>query len=348
MVEKGSGGAYTQFVYAPDGATLAVYSGGLVKGTIPLPGGGTAVYNGGGLNFIRHKDWLGSNRLATTWAHAVYSKEAYAPFGETYNEAGTPDRSFTGQDQDVATGSGGTGVYDFLFHKYDPSAGRWLSPDPLGWGAVDQMTPQSLNRYAYVSNDPLSSVDPTGLQPIPCPSDLFSGVTAGDDGYVLVVNGCDDGTDPPTPLIVVPYDGGSWIDPNSYTPQVTVPFELLMMWAGQQTNPAGPPWHYGNWCGPGGMGRPINTLDTACMIHDFCYAKGGFSAADNNVGPTNGNLAGLQACNQALCDRAATVISSNSQSSQQSINALQVVAYFSNALSPFFTPVVPGAACKAN
>jgi len=86
--------------------------------------------------------------LATTWAHAVYSKEAYAPFGEVYNEAGTADRSFTGQDQNVVTGSVGTGVYDFLFRKYDPSAGRWLSPDPAGWGAATTSEPQSLNRYA--------------------------------------------------------------------------------------------------------------------------------------------------------------------------------------------------------
>jgi hypothetical protein len=48
----------------------------------PLPGGGTAVYNASSLNYIRHKEWLGSSRLATTWAHAVYSKESYAPFGE--------------------------------------------------------------------------------------------------------------------------------------------------------------------------------------------------------------------------------------------------------------------------
>jgi len=147
---------------------LAVYSSGLVKGTIPLPGGETAIYNASGLNYIRHKDWLGSSRLATTWNHAVYSKEAYAPFGETYNEAGTPDRSFTGQDQDVVTGSPATGVYDFLFRKYDPSAGRWLSPDPAGWGVVNQADPQSLDRYAYLENQPLSLIDPEGLAP-PCP-----------------------------------------------------------------------------------------------------------------------------------------------------------------------------------
>jgi RHS repeat-associated protein len=162
MVEKGSGGTYTQFVFSPAGAILAEYSGSLVKGTIPLPGGGTAIYNGSGLSYIRHTDWLGSSRLATTWAHAVYSKEAYAPFGETYYEAGTADRSFTGQDQDVVTGAGGTGVYDYLFRKYDPSAGRWLSPDPAGWSAVNGADPQSLNRYAYVENQPMSNTDPQG------------------------------------------------------------------------------------------------------------------------------------------------------------------------------------------
>jgi len=162
MVEKGVGTTYTQFVYNPDGTSLAVYSGGLTKGTISLPGGSTAVYNASGLNYIRHKDWLGSSRLATTWAHAVYAKEAYAPFGETYNEAGTPDRSFTGQDQNVVTNSGGTGVYDYLFRKYDPSAGRWLSPDPLGWGAVSPADPQSLDRYAYVENQPMNEIDPSG------------------------------------------------------------------------------------------------------------------------------------------------------------------------------------------
>ncbi len=118
--------------------------------------------------------------MATTWAHAVYSKEAYSPFGETYKEAGTPDRSFTGQDQDVAPGAGGSGTYDFLFRKYDPAAGRWLSPDPAGWGAVDQTTPQSLNRYAYVENNPMSLTDLYGLYPVPCPNG--SGLVVSSDG----------------------------------------------------------------------------------------------------------------------------------------------------------------------
>jgi RHS repeat-associated protein len=49
--------------------------------------------------------------------------------------------------------------------------GRWLSPDPL---AGNIFSPQSLNRYAYVTNNPASFIDPMGLScsdptdPTPC------------------------------------------------------------------------------------------------------------------------------------------------------------------------------------
>jgi RHS repeat-associated protein len=43
---------------------------------------------------------------------------------------------------------------------YSGNYGRWLSPDPLGG---DVSNPQSLNRYAYVMNNPTSFVDPLGL-----------------------------------------------------------------------------------------------------------------------------------------------------------------------------------------
>jgi RHS repeat-associated protein len=166
LVENDSGTSHTQFVFSPAGQKIAVVQASiLAKGFIPLPGGATAIYSGtSGMPYIRHIDWLGSARLATTWSHAVQSKIAYAPFGETYNEAGTSsgDRSFTGQDQGTVTSSGGMGIYDFMFRKYDPSAGRWLSPDPAGWGAVNQAAPQSLDRYAYVMNNPLSLVDQYG------------------------------------------------------------------------------------------------------------------------------------------------------------------------------------------
>jgi RHS repeat-associated protein len=44
--------------------------------------------------------------------------------------------------------------------RYTQSASRWFTPDPLGG---DVTNPQSLNRYAYVLNNPTTLSDPTGL-----------------------------------------------------------------------------------------------------------------------------------------------------------------------------------------
>ena len=48
-----------------------------------------------------------------------------------------------------------------LFRMYTSGQGRWLSPDPIGG---DISNPQSLNRYAYVLNNPCSLIDPLGLE----------------------------------------------------------------------------------------------------------------------------------------------------------------------------------------
>ena len=66
QLETYNGTAYKQFVFRPSGDMLAVYSSGLVQGIVPLPSGDTAIYNSSGLNYLRHTDWLGSSRLATT------------------------------------------------------------------------------------------------------------------------------------------------------------------------------------------------------------------------------------------------------------------------------------------
>jgi RHS repeat-associated protein len=82
---------------------------------------------------------------------------AYAPFGEPYVQSGTSDPSFTGMNQDTAAN-----LYDFPAREYSIQ-GRWPSPDPAGLAAVDLADPQTLNRYAYVRNSPLTLVDPYGL-----------------------------------------------------------------------------------------------------------------------------------------------------------------------------------------
>jgi RHS repeat-associated protein len=48
------------------------------------------------------------------------------------------------------------------FRQYSNAQGRWLSPDPYD-GSYDFSNPQSLNRYTYALNAPLSAVDRKGL-----------------------------------------------------------------------------------------------------------------------------------------------------------------------------------------
>ncbi|HTD23757.1 MAG TPA: RHS repeat-associated core domain-containing protein [Terriglobales bacterium] len=166
MVEQQRGTSYQQIVYGPGGGKLALMNGQtLAKAFVPLPGGATAVYNASGLQYYRHSDWLGSSRLASTPSRTLYYSGAYAPFGESYKEAGTTDHSFTGQNEDTAPG-----LEDFMYREYSfPQQGRWISPDPAGMGAVSLTDPQSWNRYAYVSNSPLTSIDPLGLRGCPGP-----------------------------------------------------------------------------------------------------------------------------------------------------------------------------------
>src|SRR5258705_7849672 len=51
-----------------------------------------------------------------------------------------------------------------------------MTADPAGLAAVNPSNPQSWNRYAYVLNNPLNSIDPLGLSD--CPDLKF---TCGDD-----------------------------------------------------------------------------------------------------------------------------------------------------------------------
>lgn len=163
----------TEIVYSPAGVKLALMNGStLVKAFVGLPGGAQAVYNGSGLLYYRHPDWLGSSRLATTPSRTCYWDSAYAPFGENYAPPASgciqQDLNFTGQNQDTESSvpSGGQGgLYDFMFRRFSPSQGRWLSPDPAGLAAANPSDPQTWNRYAYIGNRSLNATDPLGLDP---------------------------------------------------------------------------------------------------------------------------------------------------------------------------------------
>ena len=69
----------------------------------------------------------------------------------------TTEANFTGQEHDEEN------QFDFFQARYLSSAQqRFLSPDPANAGA-DPLNPQSWNGYAYVNNNPLNAIDPTGM-----------------------------------------------------------------------------------------------------------------------------------------------------------------------------------------
>ncbi len=157
VVEENNSGTYKEILYSPIGK-LALMAKQITNNVfLPLPGGEQATYTNSTIRF-RHYDWLGSARFESSMAENLYGEVAYAPFGETESIKNTPYLSFTGQNQDTISGT-----YDFLHREYNPTQGRWISPDPAGLGAVALTNPQTWNRYAYVGNNPLSNVDPMGL-----------------------------------------------------------------------------------------------------------------------------------------------------------------------------------------
>lgn len=203
MVERNNEGTVTQVIYTPAGAKLGVMSGQTLDfGYVPLPGGAVAQYAANGGFYYRHPDWQGSTHLVTQeglpW---IFSDTAYSPFGYPYATSGSPDLSFTGMNQDTSGG-----LYDFPAREYEWS-GRWPSPDPAGLAAVDPAKPQTWNRYAYVTNNPLASTDPLGMDQ--CDPDDPYGAGSGACAPCVLEGTCTGGGPGPLlPLPVPPIGGG--------------------------------------------------------------------------------------------------------------------------------------------
>jgi RHS repeat-associated protein len=127
--------------------------------------------------------WLISDQLGTprmvldqTGSLANMKRHDYLPFGEElvapisgrsaaqgYAGGDGVRKQFTGKERDVETG------LDYFYSRYySATQGRFTSPDIL---LGQRGNPQTLNRYAYVMNNPLRYVDPLGYQAQDRPKD---------------------------------------------------------------------------------------------------------------------------------------------------------------------------------
>jgi RHS repeat-associated protein len=129
-----------------------------------------------------HTDHLGTPQAITNDKQAVVWRADYATFGKATVQARVVDSTsktakttnsfgiistanaatvtgkpfefnlrFAGQYEDSESG------YHYNWHRYyDPSTGRYLTPDPIGLAG-------GLNGYGYAGQDPMGAVDPWGL-----------------------------------------------------------------------------------------------------------------------------------------------------------------------------------------
>jgi RHS repeat-associated protein len=149
------------FVYDAPGKLVAEY------GQAPIYQNYIMIETNGGTQYVL-TDHQGSTRVVTDAQGLEVARHDYEPFGREIYDVGMRAnqgygagdgvrQKYAGMEMDE-----GSGLDHTLWRKYDSSSGRWTSPDPYG-GSMSISSPQSFNRYAYVNNDPVNKVDPTGL-----------------------------------------------------------------------------------------------------------------------------------------------------------------------------------------
>jgi RHS repeat-associated protein len=239
-VPSDSSVAYVQLycqIYGATSATVVNFDDGFITA-------GTQYY---------HQDQL-SNRLITDVNGNKLGEQGHFPFGESWYTSGTStDLQFTTYERDTESGN------DYAVRRYYINRlGRFNSTDPL---AGDIGDPQTLNRYAYVRNNPLTLTDPSGMDPcddfgcdgggFPCDPDF----------------GCD-GAGPPVecrecdrqPPMSVPPGGGSAPNAPVGDPDPNGPF-------------SGPIWQEGGPQIAPNLASLILPIDPGC---EFGACGGGF------------------------------------------------------------------------
>ena len=154
------GSGVTEFVFNQNGQRVSTWKPGYYQlagqtywGSKPVEFYAASVAN------YQHQDWLGTERMRTTYTGAVEGSYQSLPYGDGQTSSGADYDAyhFAALDADYASGTDNA-----QFRQYSPAQGRWMRPDPYS-GSYDPGNPQSFNRYSYVLNNPLAGIDPSGL-----------------------------------------------------------------------------------------------------------------------------------------------------------------------------------------
>lgn len=131
----------------------------------PIPGGLTIVRQGPGTApgtfVVQATDHHGTGTTSIDLATSATTRRTSDPFGNPRGNQPPPGtwlgtKGYIGGTKDDTTNLTNLGA-----RQYQPTTGRFISPDPI----LDQTSPQQWNAYAYSNNNPVNLSDPSGLRP---------------------------------------------------------------------------------------------------------------------------------------------------------------------------------------
>ena len=150
-----SGVTSIEYLYIWDRLQIVEKRDGILPGfpvAMSFPQGERKFLSGAYLNYFYLRDRLSSVRGATSETGSIIELSDYLPYGPSSPQQPVttdPDFGFTGHLKDPFTGLT-LAPYRVLGYA------NWLSRDPIGEIG-------GINLYAYVANNPVNAIDPTGL-----------------------------------------------------------------------------------------------------------------------------------------------------------------------------------------
>lgn len=159
-----------------------VYGLGIDEILIGVASGGTKTYY--------HGNHQSSVIAQTNASGGIVNRYKYSPFGESPSMTGTI-HGYTGQRYESESG-----LYYYKLRYYSPKLGRFLQPDPIGFG-------DGLNLYIYAHNDGLNRSDSFGLKSPPPGNIGFTPLLNGNGILDLFKPGIENLKDPMFDLTIV-------------------------------------------------------------------------------------------------------------------------------------------------